>query len=57
MDSILKENIKKRINELYKDSASKDELMTIVESYFATIHDKTEMIAMVNEIVRLTEKK
>ena len=57
MDSILKENIKKRINEFYKDSASKDELMTIVESYFATIHDKTEMIAMVNEIVRLTEKK
>ena len=57
MDTILKENIKKRINEFYKDSDSKDELMTIVESYFATIHDKTEMIAMVNEIVRLTEKK
>lgn len=57
MDPILKENIKKRINEFYKDSASKDELMTIVESYFATIHDKTEMIAMVNEIVRLAEKK
>ena len=57
MDTILKENIKKRINEFYKDSDSKDELMTIIESYFATIHDKTEMIAMVNEIVRLTEKK
>ena len=57
MDLILKKNIKKRISERYKDKISQDELMTIVESYFATIHDKTEMIAMVNEIVRLTEKK
>ena len=57
MDLILKKNIKKRISEYYKDKISQDELMTLVESYFATIHDKTEMIAMVNEIVRLTEKK